>query len=562
MARDDTTDESVTDETPVDLWIRPDQSGSARMADPDAGVVPFDDLHFHRYCDLVPIRLREGDGAEGVLARLRALPARIDLFPTPDGVEGTDESVSYLPSRADAAKWWHPTGLVRTALQYTPLFVGCIALLFVIGAELVDHVEGLSAYLPPLSPSLSLSVLPVVVVAVVVWGVMASLVVEAGFVGVRELLQAVAVYGLGGLLAVGTGLSILTVVLTETPQKLPANIVFTSGYLLLILVGGLLTYDAMLRTEHLFGHLDEKLIVERENGGAYDAFREKMNEQLAHETPLFAGRSVRTYLLFAPLLVFQFAAVWAFAGSGPQNLDFRLTFWVNVGLDTVLAIIYFQLFVLIEAFHNLVTGGVTLYREDTEDEDDDPEYHHEQNEAGTLVPEQVDLLSYRPFHPDGRGGFRDFGKFATRVNVLLILGGLYVVYRLYVQGARALPVDTLSLDALLTLDGLVWAVSYVGPILVLFAVAFAWLYYSFWTLHVKMARERERHYTESAHRRRADENDDIPRDAPLGEVRDAADWQESRAAAPVWPVDARLLASLVSSSVAPLLLALPKFLVL
>lgn len=146
------------------------------------------------------------------------------------------------------------------------------------------------------------------------------------------------------------------------------------------------------------------------------------------------------------------------------------------------------------------------------------------------------------------------------MNVLLILGGLYVTYRLYVQGARDLPATEVALDTALTLDVFVWLMSYVGPVVVLIAVAFAWLYYSFWTLHVKMAHERERAYVEWTRRRREDESDALPRDTPLGTVEDATDWQERRAPAPVWPVDGRLLASLVSSSLAPLLLALPRFL--
>ncbi|MFC7226512.1 hypothetical protein N0B31_03790 [Salinirubellus salinus] len=546
-------------ESPADVWARGDRPNRNHKA--DAGVVPFDDLHFHRYCDLVPVRLTEEARTDdaGFWGRLSSLPDGVEFFPTPDGVDEADRTIHYLPSRdrrepetteeEREAERLPLTGLVRTALQYTPLMVTCIALLFVVSAELVPHVQGLSVYLS----SLPLVLVPAGAGGAVLWGLLAYLVVGAGLVEGRELAKAVAVYGLAAVLALGTAASIFFVLTAEDPRTLEPNIVYTSGYLMLILVGGVLTYDAMLRTEHLFEHLGDKLVVEGPDETAYPAYRRKVADQLSHRTTFPGGYEVPTYLLFAPLLVAQFAAVWALAGDGPQNLSFSVTFGVNVLLDLVLAVIYFQLFVLIKSFHDLVTGTVTLYR-------DEEGYHHEQSDAGDRTAEEVDLLSYRPFHPDGRGGFRDFGKFATRVNVLLILGGLYVTYRLYVQGARDLPAAEVALDTALSLDVFVWVVSYVGPVVVLIVVAFAWLYYSFWTLHVKMAHERERAYVQWTRRRRDDESDDLPRDTPLGAVEDAADWQERRAPAPVWPVDSRLLASLVSSSLAPLLLALPQFL--
>jgi len=63
---DDVAGEPDTDtegESPVDVWARGDRPNRNRKA--DAGVVPFDDLHFHRYCDLVPVRLTERERATG-----------------------------------------------------------------------------------------------------------------------------------------------------------------------------------------------------------------------------------------------------------------------------------------------------------------------------------------------------------------------------------------------------------------------------------------------------------------------------------------------------------------
>jgi hypothetical protein len=581
MAGDDSAEETAGDrpedsasrERPVDVWARSDRPTTNPNS--DAGIVPFDDLHFHRFCDLIPMRVDRGEVVtdRGRLAYLRSLWRAVELVPPPGGDGGADtprrttgasvhdrsaeptdheEPIRYLPSPEDDGSL-PLTGLIRTALRYTPLVVGCLALVFLVAAELAPGVEGASAYLS----SLPLVLVPAGAGGAVLWGVLAYLVVGAGLVSGRELAKAVAVYGLVAVLALGTAVSVFLVLTAERPDRLDPNIVYTAGYLLLILVGGLLTYDAMLRTEYLFDNLGRKLIVDEDATGAYEAFRLQVAERLDHHTEVL-GRSVPTYLLFAPLLVSQFAAVWAFAGNGPQNLSFQVTFWANVLVDLVLAVIYFQLFVLIKAFHDLVTGNVTLYR------DDDGNYHPDDGtddpDASPRAAVEVDLLSYRPFHPDGYGGFRDFGKFATRVNVLLILGGLYVTYRLYVQGARALPATEVALDTALTTEVLVWGVSYVGPVVVLIVVAFAWLYYSFWTLHVKMAAERERAYIEWAYRRRESDDEPTPVDTPLGAVEDATDWQERRGPAPVWPVDSRLLASLVSSSLVPLLLALPRFL--
>ena len=498
---------SETDpDTPEEVWVRDDTDG--RDAAVDAGVMPFDDLHLHRYCDISPVQLADSPpGIEtntGWLAALRTLLARVELFPPADGTRpGTHEVIRYLPARGDElpegesrSPLWFLRGTVRTVIQYTPFVVATLALIFVVAAELSPAVEGLSAYLLAV-PS---SVVPLAAVAVVLWGVLGYLLIGAGLVRGEELAKGMVVYGLVGVLSVGTAGSIYLVLTADDPTALPPNIIYTSGYLLVVLVGGLLTYDGMLRTEYMFNNLERTLVVEPEDQSAYEAFRRKLSRQLSDRTSITLVGEVRTCWIFAVLLVSQFAAIWAVGGAGPQNLSFSVTFVANVLIDVVMAIVYFQMFILIKGFHDLVTGQVTIA-----DEDDIPEGPHA-------------LLSYRPFHPDGRGGFRDFGKFATRVNVLLILGGLYV-----------------------------------GPVLVLLAVSLAWLYYSFWKLHVKMAREREQHYTSYLLRNRDENADDR-----LGSFDDALEWQERRAPAPVWPVDTRLLVSLVSSTVVPLVLALPR----
>jgi len=525
---------------PTSVWRRGDRE--PHHAGTDMGVIPFDDLHLHRYCDTVPLRLVNPSGAEdwtdrpkGYVIGLPGTARAVELFPQEDETRGSASGeIRYLPTRTDEPSGdtvfaGFFSGTVRTALQYTPFIVAVLALVFVVSAELSSSVGGISAYLP----SVPLIILPVLAIGAAVWGVLLGIVVGAGLVSGRELIRMAGVVGLLSLFALGTVGSIYLVVTAKDPRDLKPNIIYTSGYLLLILLGGLLTYDGMLRTEYLFNNLDEKLIVTEER--KYSNYREQIANRLSDttpSTPLPLVGAVPTAVLFAALLVSQFAGLWLVT-SGPQHLSFSVTLVGNVLVDFIMAIIYFQLFVLIKAFHDLITGNVVF-------NDSDPVRH--------------DLLSYRPFHPDGRGGFRDLGKFATRVNVLLLLGALYVIYRLYIQGARALPESGVALTLDPTLALLVWLVSYVGPVIVLIAVGFAWLYYSFWMLHVKMAHERERHYTERLRTKPERNGEDI------GSVEDRLEWQEIRQPAPVWPVDARVLASLISSSFVPLLLALPRFL--
>lgn len=533
---------------PTDVWRRGDRQ--PRHAVGDIGIIPFDDLHLHRYCDVIPIRLvdrrpgtddsgKESERPTGFFLDLPGFDRSIELFPPEDETRGGASGViRYLPTRSESPTDDQPdwplnglfSGTVRTALQYTPLLVAIIALAFLVSAELSPSVQGISAYLP----GLPVVVVPILGVTAIAWAILLYLVVGAGLVSARELTRVVGVFGLVGLLALGTAGSIYLVVTSPDPRELPPNIIYTSGYLLVVLVGGLLTYDGMLRTEYLFNNLDKKLVIEDES--RYADYRERIATNLRDPTRLPLVGPVPTYLLFAVMLVSQFAALWLLS-SGPQGLTFSVTLVGNIVVDLVMAIIYFQLFVLIKAFHDLVTGNVALGPMDGDN------------------PERYDLLSYRPFHPDGRGGFRDLGKFATRVNVLLLLGGFYVIYRLYVQGARTLPSSgvTLSIDP--TLAVLVWLVSYVGPVIVLIVVGFAWLYYSFWMLHVKMSYERERHYTEHLRNKSAGGTDGDP---PIGSVEHGLEWQEARQPAPVWPVNARVLASLVSSTFIPLLLALPR----
>lgn len=507
--------ERVTVDEPIPVWTRWDTAG--RELSGNDGLLPIDDLHLHRYCAIPPFDDRTEERV----------------------IDDSDEEIRFL------------TGRIRTGLRHTPVVIAVVMAVLLVGAELTPGVDGVSVFLP----RLPLFTVPAAVLFVGVWAILGALLLGAGVLQRDELAKAVVVYGLVAALVAGTLGSLYLVFTASEPSTLPANVVYVSGYLLMLLLGGLLVYDGMLKTEHLFENLDRTLIVDGDDEAAYTAFKRKVRGDLQHETSVpGTGIPVPTYAVFAPLFVAQFAAVWLLQ-SGPQGLGWNLNLLVNVVLNLFIVVVAFQFLVLIKAFYDLVTGNLTLYY------DPETDAVHPEDAEGR-EPRQYDLLTYRPFHPDGRGGFRDLGKFATRVNVLLIVGGLYTIFRLYVQGGRSpvLTFEATGTASALGLGGdlapLIWLISYVGPVLAYALAAGAWLYYSFWQLHVKMAREREAQYTEHQYERRKDADTD----APIGDFDDAQQWQELRAAAPVWPIESRQLLSLISGTVVPVLLSFRDFL--
>jgi len=515
---------------PRNLWTRWDDDADALVH--DEGLLPVADLHLHRYCTVWPTRDAEAAAVEAGSDRPR---------------------VQFL------------TGLARTGLQYTPAVVLVTLAVFLAGAELAPGVQGVSVFLPYLRPAHLL----VLVGGGLLWLPMLYLVMDVGLVDRADLLQGVVVYGLLAVLSLGTVGSVVLVTTADDPTALPPNVIYTSGYLLMLLLCGLLVYDGMLRTETLFERIHEKLIVPDDREGGYRRFRDDvLAPRLGHATALL-GREIPTCYPFAALFVVQFGAIW-WLTRGPQGLDFSLTLAANVLLDLFVVAVAFQFLVLVKTFHELVTeefplapgadgeGGEDGIRADAGDVDDAGSADDAgcaDDAVGASADNRGELLRAVLFHPDGRGGFRDFGKFATRVNVLLIVGGLYTVYRLYVQGARVEPTAMApGLDP--SIGALLWVVSFVGPVVAYLVAAAAWLYYSFWQLHVKMARDRERAYLDFQLRRREAE----AVDAEIGAPDDGTQWAEVRNAAPVWPIKNKQLLSVVTGSAAPLVLSLPKFL--
>ncbi len=513
------TDEpgSSSVDEPRRAWMRP---GSKQSTTDDDGVIPFDDLHLHRYCavypyapDDDPVYLTDKEYAKVVGDRVATGPGDIPV-----------DRVEFL------------SGYARHVVRHTPMAVLITTIVLFLSAEFVEGVGGLSAFLPVLSPIEWV----MVATGVVLYAVLLLLILDIGLFDWEEVYKSVIVYGLITFLSIGSLISIYLVfrhtpiitdptILVDGGQAIagangiPNNIVFVSGYLLLILLGGLFTYDGLLRTEYLIENLDLTHLVQ--NKGAYDYWVTGVRNQLSHTigeswNPLHDQIPIRTAHLFSVVFLIQYAVYWSI-GRGPQNLDFSLTIVVNLLFNFLLVVVAFQFVLLITA----------LYRLLNEDRDDRPRF-------GGLSVDGNRILGYLPGHTDGRAGYRDIGKFATRVNLMLILGGFYCVYRLFFQGSRVTPHELVPEGTHVLFGAAIWFQSFLAPVLLYGFVACAWMYYSFWQVHLRMLRERERHYLKRTNT-----------------LNDLSDWS-IREGAPVWPVHNGLLWSLISGTVGPLVLYL------
>lgn len=478
-------------------WSRP-KDGHVR----DETDIKFDYLKLHHFCSVYPF----GPDDDSELERN-------------DSGENAD--------REDGVEIRFLSGTARRVARNTPMLTLVLTVVFFGSAELVDSIDGVSTLLPEFSPIESAGILA----GTVLWVVMFGLFVYVGVVALEELYMVLVVDGQLCVLTVGTIVSIWLVVTAEPTSvaeiplfvfreqsDVPPNIVFTSGYLLLILLGGLYVYDGMLRTEHLFENLHKTSVIKSEGregdseaaedecryAKRYKSRAKELDANLTNTIPI--GGGVPTSHVFAVLLVSQFAVGW-WIGVGPQNLDYPVTLVGNVIVNVFLVIVAFQFIVLINWIYRLINDDLF--------EDGDT------------------LLAYEPFHADGRGGYRDLGHFATRVNLLLVIGGFYCLYRLFVQGSRAQPAEMApGFDPLV--GTILWGLSFVGPLLAYAIAAVVWFYYSFWQIHLRMSREREETYSEQT----------AAFDTP-------AEWEYREG--PAWPINTQTLFTVVTGSLGPII---------
>lgn len=491
------------------LWVPwPSVGNKGTNVTTEASGSPIEDIHLHRYCDVSPFS-----------------ELNIDAEPRFTFVEGT----------------------LRTGLRFTPLIIFGVVVITIAFGELSASVQGIGALLPQFEPY----VIPMGVGVVVLWGGLFALASRVDLFDGRDLMAAGLVFGLIGVLIAGTGYSIYAVLTAQDPSTLPPNIVFLSGYLLMLLIGGLLVYDGMLRTEYMlenFGEWDHS-IVPKGKEDQYETWLSALDYDLSdelYEIELFDHSiPLQTSHVFAALFILQFGALWVVT-AGPQNLDSNYTLGLNLFLDFFIVVIAFHFLILIKYFHELVSDSY------------DPEESTEEPDAPDDSIEEPDnqLITYEPFHIDHHGGFKDFGRFATRVNVLLLLGGSYTLYRLIVQGLRVLPTTGISgfgSEAAL----LFWIANYVGPILAYGIAAVAWGYYSFWAMHRKMVLDKQTRFLEDQGLKHGPVEPAAIGDE-VDEFNDSPDFTYLRSA-PEWPINSRWLVSLASANMAPVVLPILQF---
>lgn len=477
------------------------------------------EVPFHRYCDFLP---GQGQGIAATTTDDEGRP-----------VETVEPKIHYLD--------WHP----RSILRYTPVAILLSWLALAIAAEYSPGYIGVSAYLGPIeAPAMSLLVIPWLLVLLWLFN-------KANILLNREFIEGLLVYLVGlGLLA----MTVFSVAYVSAALRagVPAgdivgevgNVVLGSNLFLMMFIGGHLVYDGMLRTENLFSRLidkrprvivaagdtaDDRAAVERAYNGFLGRFENSLKSELSLDfssTPVGRTVSVRTVHLFAVTFVIPFTLSGLVLNHGSLVAAARLyaanpieivTLLVPTVLVLMNVIVFFQFLVLISYFYELLTK----HRPDA---DSDVDF----------------TLEYQPRHPDGYAGFRDMGKFATRVNTLLIVGGLYVVSRVYIGGLPALQqieLETLNAAAMN------WGFNFLGPVVAYVLTVIVWIYFSFWQIHKTMRRGRELSIKVVA----AENDGELPDDK--------LDYKQ----APVWPINTRLFASLLIGDMLPVFSLLPVF---
>lgn len=470
------------------LWIRWTEIRPDKIRNNvDDLPIPVINIHLHQYCDCFQLRQTEAD---------------------------LDVGFRFL------------RGKTRNIIRLTPLFVIGTTMILIIYAELMSDITGISQ----LIPSVSVWVFGAVGVATVLWTAIIYIADRVELVNIRELAKTIIVWGLIIILLGGSVYSAYVVISAQNPTQLDNQVIFASGYFLMLLLGGLGVYDGMLRTETMLEYLSEgnQSVVKNDKymDGSYTSWKEDLQEKLDND---ICG--IPTSHVFSLLFVTQFVAIWS--QTGPQSLDSNLLLIVNIIADFIIVIVAFRFLILIQYIHMLMTDQ---YAPDDKD--------------------RARILTYQPFHYDRRGGFQDFGRFATRVNLLLLIGGLYTIYRLYVQGLRTLPAGgILQFESQLQL--VIWIGSFALPILAYAIAAGAWIYYSFWAIHRKMVNDKRILSAEHQDVRGGEEPLPTVGDS-IEHFEDGVDWYYLKTA-PEWPINSRYIVSVVSANTVPLLLPILQF---
>lgn len=422
------------------------------------------------------------------------------VFPLDSATESTADDAD----ATDRPDLEFTTGIPRFLLRNLPIFLLAVLALYVPASTIGAINKGrITVSLPVFRAGTVALLIPVAVLGAI-WVYMLYRFLT-GVLDGSTAYRSVVFFLTAIPLAAGT---VYTIYTSLTSGAIPPGPVVQTGYFLFALVAGHLVYDGLvLRTENLLSKLGESDIVDAE---AYERFRRERLSTLGSTVeigPVTVSRSMAftAVLSFIPLLMPVVALNW--------NL-WQILAFVPYSVVTVLIVaIAYDAFVLIYVFMALL---------------------------------QSDVLVYKPFHPDDHGGFRDLGRFATRVNTILAIAGGYVAYRFVVEGLYYFGQGAFES----TMVVLTWGVSYVAPILVYVAFVLFWLYHSFWKLHRRMERGRRRRVEEC--QREAREDQDTPPEEFTDPFVDAPAW-EALKSAPTWPINRQGLIGIVAIDLLPLL---------
>lgn len=421
------------------------------------------------------------------------------------------------------------TGLLRLALRHVPVLLLLAASTAFVVEQLNDFFLPFGTYLPLGEFSVSVQAEYLLAVPLgILWIVLLARIFRASVSTEAFQLHRTLVFSATtAVLLVGVGYSLYLVV-TNRVTGSQQHLAFRSGYFLFILLAGHLTYDGLvLRGENLFWNLKDSRIVDSEQ---YDAFRRQLTDSLGpievgpYTLPTSDGHTVGPVrispgILFAIVLLAPTIPLPLLTFETSHPLLGRIAYSITVLLQIFLVAVLFQFVVLLWQFSKLLSE---------------------------------DYLDYKPFHPDEHGGYRALGRFATRVNLMLAVGGGYVAFRFVTGGLTHLHGFT---------DGSVlwvvtWVISFLGPMVVYAGVVVLWVYFSFWRIHRQMRRGRREKIQALQRQARDDVEDDPSNDSRMEDLElDAPAW-ESLQGAPVWPIKRRSLLGIVVLDAVPILVTL------
>lgn len=423
------------------------------------------------------------------------------------------------------------TGLLRLGLRHIPVLLLLAASTSFIIGQINNFYLPLGTYLPldVLSVSVQVEYLLAVPLGIVWVVLLARIFRESVSTEKFQIHRTLVFFATTVVLVAGVGYSLYLVV-TNRVTGSQQHLAFKAGYFLFILLVGHLTYDGLvLRGENLFWNLKDSRIVDSKK---YDDFRNQLTDSLG---PIKLGKytlpigengytvgplHVAPGILFALVLLVPTIPLPLLTFETSHPLLGRLAYGIIVALQILLIAVLFQFVVLLWQFSKLLSK---------------------------------DFMDYKPFHPDEHGGYRALGRFATRVNLILVVGGGYVAFRFVTGGLT-------HLQGFANASGLWianWVVSFLGPIVVYVAVVVLWLYFSFWRMHRQMRRGRREKIEKLQRQAREDvEDENSPNDTHMEDLElDAPVW-ESLQGAPVWPIQRRSLMGVIVLDSMPILVPL------